>query len=126
MNSMHRIKPADLVREARSHAGLSQRELAIRAGTAQSIVGRVEAGIGSPRVDTVERLLEAAGFRASVVLEPIVPEDSVVEAYKADIDRTLLRENLAKSPEDRVRALQALLRLAAEARRAGRAGRTPG
>lgn len=46
--------------------------------------------------------------------------DSVVEAYKRDIDRTLLRENLKKTVEERVTALIALQRLATEARRAGR------
>jgi transcriptional regulator with XRE-family HTH domain len=107
-----------LVREARIRSGLTQRELADRAGTAQSVVARLESGVGSPRVETVERLLEAAGFRARVELVPLTPTDAVVAAYKADIDRTLLRENLAKTPEQRVESLQALQRLAAEARRA--------
>ena len=49
--------------------------------------------------------------------------DAVVEAYKRDIDRTLLRENLKKSPEDRLRALMALQRFALAAREAGRAAR---
>jgi len=47
--------------------------------------------------------------------------DPVTEAYKRDVDRTLLRENLRKSPEERVLALMSLQRLADEARRAGRA-----
>jgi transcriptional regulator with XRE-family HTH domain len=111
---------SELVRHARESAGLSQRELATRAGTTQSVVGRIEAGIGSPRLDTIERLLEAAGFRAKVVLEPMAPEDAVIGAYKADIDRTLLRDNLRRTPEERVRALEALQGLAAEAQRAGR------
>ena len=46
--------------------------------------------------------------------------DPVVEAYKRDIDMTLLRENLRRTPEERVRNLMALQRLAEEARRAGR------
>jgi len=115
---MNTFSPS-LVREARTRAGLTQWELARRAGTTQSAVGRLEAGVGSPRVDTVERLLEAAGFRARVELEPLAPQDAVVAAYKADIDRSLLRENLAKTPEQRVEALQALERLAVEAKRAG-------
>jgi hypothetical protein len=48
-------------------------------------------------------------------LEP----DPVIEAYKRDVDRTLLRENLRKSPEQRVRDLMRLQRLAEEARSAG-------
>lgn len=46
--------------------------------------------------------------------------DPVVEAYKRDIDMTLLRENLRRSVGERVRNLMALQRLAEEARRAGR------
>lgn len=46
--------------------------------------------------------------------------DPVVEAYKRHIDRTLLRENLRRSVDERVRNLMALQRLAEEARRAGR------
>jgi len=114
---------ASLVRDARTRSGLTQRELAARAGTTQSVVGRLESGVGSPRLDTLERLLGAAGFRAKVELEPIPPEDAVVAAFKKDIDRTLLRQNITKTPEQRVRALQALERLAAEARGAGRAAR---
>ena len=108
-----------LLREARTQAGLSQRELAERAQTTQSVVGRVEANLGNPSVETIERLLAAAGFELRAEITPRVPIDPLVASYKKDIDRTLLRENLKKSPERRVRALQALSRLADEARRAG-------
>jgi hypothetical protein len=47
-------------------------------------------------------------------------KDPVIEAYKKDIDRTLLRQNLARSLAERLANLIALQRLAAEARRAGR------
>ena len=46
--------------------------------------------------------------------------DPVVEAYKRGIDMTVLRENLRRSVDERVRNLMALQRLAEEARRAGR------
>lgn len=48
------------------------------------------------------------------------PPDPVIERYRRDIDRTLLSESLRRSPEERVRALMELQRLAEEARRAGR------
>ena len=52
--------------------------------------------------------------------------DPVVEAYKRDIDRTLLRQNLRRTATERVENLIALQRLAAEAARAGRsAGKDP-
>jgi hypothetical protein len=47
--------------------------------------------------------------------------DPVIEAYKKDIDRTLLRENLKLSVEDRLRQLMELQKLAEELRKAGRA-----
>lgn len=51
---------------------------------------------------------------------PEPDHDPVIEAYKRDLDRTLLRENLKKSVEERLAALAALQRLANGARRAGR------
>jgi hypothetical protein len=46
--------------------------------------------------------------------------DPVIEAYKAGIDRTLLRERLKLSPEERLRDLMRLQVVAEELRRAGR------
>jgi hypothetical protein len=56
--------------------------------------------------------------RASVTSRQPLPADPVIEAYKQGIDRTLIRENLRRSVEERVLNLQALLELAEEARRA--------
>ncbi len=56
----------------------------------------------------------------SIPLQP----DPVVEAYKKDVDRTLLRENLKLSVEDRLLKLIELQRFAEELRRAGREART--
>jgi len=44
--------------------------------------------------------------------------DPVIEAYKKDVDRTLIRENLRRTPEERSRILTEMLRLFDEARRA--------
>jgi hypothetical protein len=44
----------------------------------------------------------------------------VIEAYKKDVDRTLLRENLRRTPEERLDNLMELQRFAEELRRAGR------
>jgi hypothetical protein len=49
--------------------------------------------------------------------------DPVIEAYKKDIDRTLLRENLKLTVEQRLRALMELQRLSEELRRAGQKAR---
>jgi hypothetical protein len=45
--------------------------------------------------------------------------DPVIEAYKQDVDRTLLRENLKRTPDERLRGLVALQRFAEELKRAG-------
>lgn len=49
--------------------------------------------------------------------------DPVIEAYKRDVDRTLLRQNLKRSPEERWRNFAAAVALAEELRRAGASGR---
>lgn len=46
--------------------------------------------------------------------------DPVIDAYKPGIDMTLIRENLRRSAEDRLRALQQLQVFAEELRRAGK------
>lgn len=49
--------------------------------------------------------------------------DPVIEAYKKDVDRSLLRENLKLSPEARVRKLQDFVAFTAALREAGRRSR---
>ena len=49
------------MRDARRSAGLTQAELARRAGTSQAMVARYETGVASPTVRTLQRLLRAAG-----------------------------------------------------------------
>lgn len=52
---------SQLIRTARTRAGLSQRDLAAAAGTSQPAIARYESGRGEPRADTLERLLAACG-----------------------------------------------------------------
>jgi hypothetical protein len=53
-------------------------------------------------------------------MEPGMATDPVIEAYKKGIDRTLLRENLKLTPEQRLLKLIELQRFAEELRRAGK------
>jgi predicted nucleotidyltransferase/DNA-binding XRE family transcriptional regulator len=55
------VDSAELLVEARRGAGLTQAELARRAGTSQAMVARYETGVASPTVRTLRRLLRAAG-----------------------------------------------------------------
>jgi hypothetical protein len=66
----------------------------------------------SPEIDGAA-ILRRFGF------EP----DPVVEEYKKDVDRTLLRENLRRTPEQRLDNLMELQRFAEELRRAGQEAR---
>lgn len=111
--------PGALIRDVRARCGLSQRELAERAGTSQSVVGRIEAGLSSPSVGTLERLLDAAGYELRMEISPKPVRDPVVEAYKPGVDQTLLIENLGKTPRERMETLMAMQQFADEVRRAG-------
>ncbi len=51
--------------------------------------------------------------------EDRLPPDPVIEAYKRDIDRSLLRRNLKLTVEERFLKLMELQRFAAELRQAG-------
>jgi transcriptional regulator with XRE-family HTH domain len=70
MPTMDYDSAARLLIEARQRAGLSQRALARRARTAQSVVARIESGASSPSWQTLERLLRGAGFALSATLTP--------------------------------------------------------
>ncbi|MFZ5831490.1 MAG: hypothetical protein ACOY3P_15510 [Planctomycetota bacterium] len=53
-------------------------------------------------------------------LPPELEPDPVIEAYKRDVDRTLLRSNLKLTPGERLRKLQDFVEFLAEVRAAGR------
>ena len=57
-----------MLRIARRRSGLSSRALAHRAGTSHATILAYEAGRKIPRVDTLERIIGAAGFSADVDL----------------------------------------------------------
>jgi hypothetical protein len=42
--------------------------------------------------------------------------DEIIEIYKRDVDRTLIRENLKLTPDERLRRMEAVLRFIEEAR----------
>ena len=101
----------ELVREGRKRAGLSQRELADRAGTTQSAIARLEAGRTTPSLESVERLLRLCGFQLLVELAPYDDSD-VVQA----------EARLRQSVDERIAEMEAGLRAVTELRAAVRAG----
>lgn len=84
-----------LIRTARRQAGLTQQALAARAATSQAAVSAYESGRRSPSVDTLARILDAAGFELRMRLakpdthdatrqkaETLLPREAV-EAFTA-------------------------------------------
>jgi transcriptional regulator with XRE-family HTH domain len=63
-----------LLRQRRRAHGLSQRELAARAGTRQATISRIESGREIPTVDRLDRLLVALGERLDLRALPLDPE----------------------------------------------------
>jgi len=61
------------LRRARANAGLSQAELARRAGTSQATVSAYESGGKQPSIDTLARLLKVTGKRLAVEHGPPAP-----------------------------------------------------
>lgn len=86
-----RVKAASLLRYARRLAGLTQRQLAVLAGVPQATVGRIETGQITPRVDTLEKLLRAAGRELNVGARPGI-----------GVDRSQIRELLRLTPGQRL------------------------
>lgn len=59
------MEPAELLEQARVSAGLTQEELARRAGTSRPTLSAYEHGRKSPMIATFARLLSAAGWELS-------------------------------------------------------------
>jgi transcriptional regulator with XRE-family HTH domain len=60
------VDAARTLRRARLDAGLSLRDLAGRARTSHATLAAYEAGRTIPRVDTLDRILRAAGFASDI------------------------------------------------------------
>jgi ribosome-binding protein aMBF1 (putative translation factor) len=61
------------IRELREARGVSQRQLAERMGTTQSVIARLEAGGTKPSLSTLERVANALGASLRVSLGPPEP-----------------------------------------------------
>lgn len=99
------------LREARLAAGLTQRELARRAGTSQAAVARYETAAVLPDLDTLARLLLVCGQRLELTVTPL---------DEAEVRQ--LRESAAASPTSRSRRNRVVTGLAARAAAARRDG----
>jgi ribosome-binding protein aMBF1 (putative translation factor) len=60
--------------DARTHAGLTQEELAERMKTTQAVIARLESGRVKPSTRTLERFAAATGMRLRITFEPAPAE----------------------------------------------------
>jgi transcriptional regulator with XRE-family HTH domain len=88
------VRSADVIREARLRAGLTQYELAMRTGRDRSVIARWEQGVVAPSVETLVELARACGFDLPLELVPL----------EGSADQRL-RKNALLSPERRVQRL---------------------
>lgn len=65
------LDSSQIIEEVRRLAGLTQSELALRAGTSQAAVARYENGISNPSTATLQRLTRAAGYEVRVQIVPV-------------------------------------------------------
>jgi transcriptional regulator with XRE-family HTH domain len=86
------MDPAALVRSTRERLGLSQRQLALRAGTTQATVSRIERRTVSPTFSTVRELMLAMGE------EPILAGKRLEHHW----DRAHMSTTLARTTEERL------------------------
>ena len=101
------MKVPELLREARKQRGWSQSQLAAAARTTQPAVARWESGRVSPRVDSLRRVLEAAGFVVRFELED-----------RSSVDFDQITERLRWTPLERLSYLRDMVAFEDRARRA--------
>ena len=110
------MKPAELVVATRRELGLSQRQLALRAGMTQAAVSRIERGKVSPSFLTLRELMLAMGREPELTAKRLTTE----------WDPLHMKSTLARSPEQRLQLALGWNRLASRLAAAGaRAGRMP-
>jgi transcriptional regulator with XRE-family HTH domain len=107
------MKTSELIRQARRRHRLTQGRLALRAGTDQAAISRIERGEVSPRIQTVERLLAAMGETLLIGAEPF-------ERHHDPVHLAALRQ---RTPAERLELASSWNRLAGRLSDAGRQAR---
>ena len=59
---------------ARSHADMTQEDVAAKMDTSQSYIAKLEGGTVSPTMKALKRYAEATGSRLKIVFEPSAPQ----------------------------------------------------
>ena len=118
---------SQLLVSARSSAGLTQRDLARRAHTSQSVIARIESGATSPSWKTLERLLKCAGFDLQATLRPKATFGPRATFRPGGRGRSHMLDDVARilrlTPEQRLLELRNAARFFAAAKRKADNGR---
>ena len=86
-----------VLRDARVTAGLTQAEVAARAGVTQAAIAHMERPGSNPTIRTLNAALAATQHRLTLRAEPHAP----------NVDETLIARNLRMTPAQRVAAFEA-------------------
>jgi len=105
------MMPGNLIREHREQIGLSQRSLALRAGTTQAAVSRIERGLTAPNWETVRALMLAMGY------EPVLQ----ARRLRGRWDPVHLAASSRRSPAERLELAVSANRLTGRLRQAAAA-----
>lgn len=105
--------PGLLLSDARQRAGLTQADLAKRLGVTQAAVAQLERPGSNPRIATLERALRAADAELVIGARP----------HTSSVDESLIRQQLALTPAQRLRGLEGMYIQARALSRAGTASR---
>ncbi len=90
----------DLIKEARLRAGITQVELGLLTGNAQSVIARWECNKVSPSIETVRKVIRACGLDLTFFITKF-----------DDSNTTLIDENLRMSTSKRFESLMDRVRI---------------
>lgn len=107
------MEPGELVRSTRERLKLSQRRLALRAGTTQAAISRIERGVVSPTYATLRTLMLAMGEELELTARRL----------PTDWDPLHMQSTLARTPEQRLQLALSWNRMAGSIAAAGRDAR---
>lgn len=108
------LEIGSVLRQAREQQGLSQRRLALRAGTSQDAISRIERGAEAPTLERLAQLLLALGRRPVLGVEPL--DGPVPQSELAATD--------GMSPSERLREASSWNRVASRLAVAGELARS--
>jgi len=91
------VTAGHLVRDVRVRHGLDQRALARRAGTSQGQISKIERGVVSPSISTLERLLGVMGERLHIEAVPGPRPNQSTRELRRDYELLSVEERVTRA-----------------------------